>query len=126
MPEVNRDYLDEKLEEKWNKLLEIRGEIYKAIEQARADKSISHPLEARIEVSCGQGKVRPAEVHGKEHAFASDRFRIRVYQKVRITSLSKKRRGKKCERCWMHLDTVGKDHRHPTLCDRCAEVVNKI
>ena len=29
----------------------------------------------------------------------------------------------KCERCWIHRDTVGQDTTHPTLCARCAEVV---
>ena len=29
----------------------------------------------------------------------------------------------KCERCWIHRDSVGKDEAHPTLCHRCASVV---
>ena len=29
----------------------------------------------------------------------------------------------KCERCWIHRDTVGQDTDHPTLCSRCADVV---
>ena len=29
----------------------------------------------------------------------------------------------KCERCWIHRNTVGQDTDHPTLCARCAEVV---
>ena len=29
----------------------------------------------------------------------------------------------KCERCWIHRDTVGQDGDYPTLCARCAEVV---
>jgi len=31
--------------------------------------------------------------------------------------------GSKCERCWMISESVGKNEKHPTLCDRCAEVV---
>ena len=29
--------------------------------------------------------------------------------------------GDKCERCWMYSDTVGKNHEHPTLCNRCID-----
>ncbi len=29
----------------------------------------------------------------------------------------------KCERCWYRCSSVGKDHNHPTLCDRCSHVV---
>ena len=32
----------------------------------------------------------------------------------------------KCERCWIHRDTVGQDSEHPTLCHRCAEVVTSL
>ena len=31
--------------------------------------------------------------------------------------------GRKCERCWKVLPTVGSDPKHPTLCPRCARVV---
>ncbi|NJL16796.1 MAG: hypothetical protein HC938_05940 [Nitrospira sp.] len=30
----------------------------------------------------------------------------------------------KCERCWNYRDAVGKDHDHPTLCERCVEAVH--
>ncbi len=29
----------------------------------------------------------------------------------------------KCERCWYKCSSVGKDHNHPTICDRCSHVV---
>ena len=31
--------------------------------------------------------------------------------------------GEKCERCWTISETVGTSEKHPTLCKRCAEVV---
>ncbi len=34
--------------------------------------------------------------------------------------------GEKCERCWMYLDSVGKNAAHPTLCARCASVVDQL
>ena len=32
----------------------------------------------------------------------------------------------RCERCWRHKPTVGQQVGHPTLCDRCAEVVSEL
>jgi len=32
----------------------------------------------------------------------------------------------KCERCWNQRPSVGACAEHPTLCDRCVEVVNAI
>lgn len=33
--------------------------------------------------------------------------------------------GHKCERCWTYSETVGQDEKHPTLCARCASVVEE-
>jgi len=33
--------------------------------------------------------------------------------------------GDKCERCWMYVDSIGQDSKHPTLCARCAAVVGE-
>lgn len=125
MPETDKKYIDKELETKWDKLLTIRGEIYKAIEGARAEKSISHPLEARIEASFdgeeydllkGMEKQLPAILIVSEFSLVKGAKNITV----------KKAEGKKCERCWMHLKSVGKNSKHPTLCERCVSVVDKM
>ncbi|MCX5919689.1 MAG: isoleucine--tRNA ligase, partial [Deltaproteobacteria bacterium] len=43
-PEVEPRYLDENLETNWNRLLEIRGEVSKALEIARKEKLIGNSL----------------------------------------------------------------------------------
>jgi isoleucyl-tRNA synthetase len=35
-----------------------------------------------------------------------------------------KAEGLKCERCWKYDTEVGKDASHPTVCARCAAVLN--
>jgi isoleucyl-tRNA synthetase len=32
--------------------------------------------------------------------------------------------GAKCQRCWVYSTHVGEFPQHPTLCDRCNEVVS--
>ena len=34
--------------------------------------------------------------------------------------------GEKCERCWKVTPDLGSDAAHPTLCPRCAAVVNSL
>src|SRR5690606_34901724 len=36
-----------------------------------------------------------------------------------------KAEGETCERCWVVTPDVGKNDKHPTLCPRCADVVEK-
>ena len=125
MPAMDQKYIDKELEAKWDRLLEIRSEIYKAIESARAEKSINHPLEARIEIT----------VDGEDHKLLKDMEEqmpsILIVSEFSVNKggkniIVKKSEGKKCERCWMYLKSVGKNSKHPTLCERCVSVVDKM
>jgi isoleucyl-tRNA synthetase len=125
MPSMDPKYIDKALEAKWERLLKIRSEIYKVIESARAEKSISHPLEARVEIT----------IDGEDHKLLKD-MEIHLPSILIVSELSvnkgdrnivvKKAEGKKCERCWMYLKSVGKNSKHPTLCERCSDVVDKM
>lgn len=125
MPEVDHKYIDKELETKWDKILTIRGEIYKAIEGARAEKTISQPLEARVEASLdGEDYqlVKSVEKQMPSILIVSEFSLVKGGRNITI----KKAEGKKCERCWMHLKSVGKNDKHPTLCERCVPVVDKM
>jgi len=125
MPLVDPKSIDMALETKWDRLLELRSEIYKVIESARAEKLINHPLEARVEVT----------IDGDDHKLLKD-MEEQMQSILIVSELSvnkgdrniivKKAEGKKCERCWMYLSSVGKNSKHPTLCERCSGVVDKM
>jgi isoleucyl-tRNA synthetase len=125
MPEVNNKYLDIKLEEKWKRVLEIRQEVYKQIELLRAEKTIGHPLEARVEVTAdGADYDTLSSIERSLPAIhiVSEFIVKKGKMNIQVT----KAEGKKCERCWMYLDSVGKSDAHPTLCGRCEKVVLSI
>ncbi|HBT98929.1 MAG TPA: isoleucine--tRNA ligase, partial [Sulfurihydrogenibium sp.] len=48
MPVVNEKFIDKNLEETYEKLLEVRDDILKAIEEARKQDLVRHPYEARV------------------------------------------------------------------------------
>jgi isoleucyl-tRNA synthetase len=122
---------DPALSEPWQRLLDVRGEVMKALEAARADKRIGHPLDAAVTVSA------PGE-----HGEALDRYRsfLRAFFIVSAVSVAPAGTlegayesdlveglavrvdtapGDKCERCWVHDPSVGASDRHPTVCGRC-------
>jgi isoleucyl-tRNA synthetase len=135
-PEVNEKYLDTKLAEKWDRILALRSDVAKQLENARANKTIGHSLNAKITLFAD----------GEDYEFIKsiegDLVTIFIVSDAKIKKLSdasaeaqkgeempnvkvavEQAPGEKCERCWMYSEYVGKDEKHPTLCKRCAEVV---
>ncbi|OFW33313.1 MAG: isoleucine--tRNA ligase [Candidatus Aquicultor primus] len=135
-PVLNEDYLDAELAGRWDKILKIRGEASKALEEARNAKLIGNSLEARVELYVdGATKelleryesqlaqmfiVSSIDVHSLEAAPA-DAFKSDVIEALAIKVLPA--RGSKCERCWRYEDTVGDSSQHKGLCARCAGVL---
>ncbi|AHF07696.1 isoleucine--tRNA ligase [Desulfitobacterium metallireducens] len=139
MPTVKPEWMDEQLGAKWDQILSLRAEVTKALEKARQDKLINHPLTAQVDLYTPadlyeflQGVPnlaeifivsdvelhQPTEETPVEATVAEDIEGLRI----KVSSAA----GEKCERCWMYHTEVGKDEAHPTLCPRCASVVKGI
>ena len=127
-PTVNKEYENEELRTKWEKIVDIKEIVSKKLEEARAEKIIGHSLNAKV--------VLYAE--GNLYEFIKDN--LKLLQSVFITSgleVEENQRnaevklgvkveqaeGEKCERCWMYSTTVGDDKENPTICHRCSEVL---
>ncbi len=136
LPEVDPLLQDAPLAERWKNLLNVRGEISKAIEGARKEKLIGHSLDARVLVSLpeelrllpgdtadilrtilivSQVELVPAEVLSE--AFASAEIKG-----LRVGVL--KASGTKCPRCWIYSDEISPaEAEYPDICPRCYRVV---
>ncbi|MDF2928293.1 MAG: ileS, partial [Anaerospora sp.] len=129
-------YLDKQLEEKWNKLLSIRSELTKALEQARRTKVIGHSLDAAIVIYAS------GEIYEQLKALGEELATLLIVSKASVTQGDQQApdsayrsselplavvvtpaQGEKCERCWIYSDTIGTDTEHSTLCERCASVL---
>lgn len=133
------EFIDDKLEEKWSKLLLIRDEVLKALERARKEKFIGSSLEAGIGIYA-EGEVKNFIMENLELlkilAIASHIEIINehpkgdnVFQSADIAGLVvkvQKAPGEKCERCWTYWTTVGSNPDYPTLCDRCVGHLSEI
>jgi isoleucyl-tRNA synthetase len=124
---------DERLES-WERILQLREEVNKVIEPARAAKQIGQSLEADItlygdfgpEAVLGDVNVELAKVFIVSHVdfkpleeFPGAPLEIRGLGKVGI-SMSPAR-GHKCGRCWNYRQEVTEDGR---LCARCQSILD--
>jgi isoleucyl-tRNA synthetase len=136
MPEVVEDYLDLELEQKWERLLSVRGEVTKALEEARRDKLIGNSLEAVVDLYAGKELYAFLEPMSDSLAtlfivsdvtlatLGSEPASARKIESMPELAVAVRPAGTgKCERCWMYHEGVGADAGHPTLCPRCAGVI---
>ena len=121
----------------WDRLLAVRGEVLKALEPARAAKTISGGLEARVTLAAtgelldllrkysaylpalfivSQVEIAASPIQGTAPAATLEGLQIRIERAL----------GKKCERCWNYSTHVGESAEYPTLCERCLAALAEI
>ncbi len=124
--------------EKFKLLIEMRPYVLKALEDKRRDDEIGSSLQAKIIFKSASERdleylltlkdmlpslfiVSQVEV---EKAAAVQKGMSDTFSKTEVVIM--KADGEKCSRCWNFSTQVGKDGGHPTLCGRCAAVVETI
>jgi isoleucyl-tRNA synthetase len=144
-PAVNETWLDEGVERAWETLLRIRGEVAKALEQARAAKLIGAALDARVTLHATepdlQQVLRTTGIRGLKELLIVSQLEIVagptpdgvttgadrvVVRETAVPGLGVEVRhadGQKCARCWTWSAAVGQDAEHPGLCERCLPVI---
>ncbi len=138
LPEVNENFLDDELAGRWESILLLRGEVSKALEEARGQKIIGHALDAAVTLAISEefsALVKP-NTEELRAVFIVSRVDILAeeglsdaYQSTKIPGLAIRidpAPGPKCERCWIRDPSVGTDAIHKTICARCVEVLAKI
>lgn len=139
-PEVQREYLDEDLEARWDKLLQIREEVNRALEQARREQGLGNSLNALVHLYPEEelyAFLQPVEgelatifivsqvmVHSPAETVPEKAQAGVDVPQLRILVVPAP--GEKCERCWKVSETVGKDADHPGLCHQCVSALREI
>lgn len=129
-PEIEKKHIAPELEDKWDRVLTVRGAVSRALESARTSDIIGHSLEARVEVKISKDydhSLFTPEEWGM-FAIVSDFKWVEETGNLAITWQDEetgltvavdKAKGEKCPRCWKYSEDV--DARG--LCPRCAEVI---
>ncbi len=133
IPEAQGEY-DMDFMSRWDRIHEMREDVKKALEIARAEKVIGASLDAKVTLYAD----------GELYDFAQSAldmlktvFMVSDFELVKGTGgtftgdvegmsvTAEHAGGEKCARCWS-FGKVGADSEHPTICARCAAVVKTI
>ncbi|KQL54702.1 isoleucine--tRNA ligase [Heyndrickxia shackletonii] len=136
MPEPKELENAKELEGKWDKFLNLRDDVLKALEEARNEKVIGKSLSAKISLyvnkdtkelldSISENMKQLFIVSGYEVVGAYEEAPENAVKLEHAAIVVEKADGETCERCWVVTPNVGQDEKHPTLCLRCASVVEK-
>ncbi len=128
-PQANSVYIDEELAARWDRILDVRREVYKALEEARANGVITKPLDAMVTLTAPPNLYVFLKPYEDQLASLLIISQARLVESDRISGLQvsvEPAPGIKCERCWLVLPTVGDHPVHPSLCARCADVVTAL
>jgi isoleucyl-tRNA synthetase len=123
--------LDAAVRANWDRLLEVRTEVLRALEAARNSKTISAGLEAKVRISA-DGDLAP--LLAKYGASLPALFLVSQVEAERplgavpdaIAVSVEKADGAKCERCWNYSTHVGENAAQPTICERCTSALAEI
>jgi len=138
LPELDSALLDEDLAARWDFLLDIRGEVTKKLEAARAEKLIGHPLDASVNISAGGDAYETLQPYAEELRSLLIVSQATLTRDDDIKGGSENgglegvciqveaAPGEKCERCWVHDTTVGDNKEQPTICQRCQAALAQI
>ena len=138
MPDIDEKWQNSDLENKWDLLVLVRGEVTKALEEARTQKLIGHSLDAEA-ILCADGELyedlKPFEGMLKtvfiisaasliDRQQLTDEFNETGMEGLRVKVGPAP--GQKCERCWVHDLSVGNNAQMPNVCDRCQQALTRL
>ncbi len=134
-PDANEKWHDQNLGKRWDFLLAVRSEVTKALEIARGQKLIGHPLDAAVIISASESiydQIQPyaeslstlfivSEASLKKGELLEDAY---ISEELKGLSIRiEPAGGKKCERCWKHASDVGQSTAYETVCGRCRDAL---
>ncbi|MEI4831105.1 isoleucine--tRNA ligase [Bacillus sp. FJAT-53711] len=136
MPEAVEVEGAEELKVKWDAFMTLRDDVLKALEVARNEKVIGKSLNASITL------FPTVEMKQMLESISEDLKQLFIVSEYKLGGTMEEApadapkyehtavvvaqaTGETCERCWVVSETVGSNADHPTLCERCGEVVKE-
>jgi isoleucyl-tRNA synthetase len=119
------------LSQSWERLLEVRNEVLKTLEEARAARLIGAPLEAKVILEAAGDRLELLRRYAAQlpALFIVSEVDLQptpepgAEQALKVTV--ERTTATKCERCWKFTRDIGADPAWPTVCVPCAEAVRE-
>lgn len=119
-----KSWLDEGLNKRWEKILDLRSKVLKEIEINRENNFIGSSLEAEVILT----------LEGDNYIFFNNYLSSLkeifivssvIIEKGNFAIEVKKAQGEKCMRCWNWSDSVGVDVKYLGVCNKCLTVLKE-
>lgn len=128
-PETGANTFDDAF---WANILKVKHAVNNALEVARKDKLLGASLEAEVTLFAEPELKALLEKLGDELRFMLITSKATVadfteqgseteVKGLRVAVIASS--AAKCERCWHHSDSVGRNAQHADLCSRCVDNV---
>jgi len=135
-PQYKEEYIDEAIEDRMARVLEVREAVTKSLEEARTKKIIGHSLGASVTIYADPEWMSLLKSFTNlDKIFIVSRVELKDEDERSQGAISLEElpgiwvdvaaaQGEKCERCWIIEPSVGEHDGN--LCRRCSEVVVKL
>ncbi|MFD1735743.1 isoleucine--tRNA ligase [Bacillus salitolerans] len=135
MPEAKYPENAKEIEAKWDAFMSLRDDVLKALELARNEKVIGKSLTASITLYATEKTalllqsinedLKQLFIVSNVKVISSEEAPENAHKFEGLSIVVQSAEGETCERCWVVTTDVGAIAEHPTLCSRCATVINK-
>jgi len=133
-PPLQPELKDDRLVERWERIMKVRAEVSRALEQARVAKTIGHSLDAKVTMTAEEGQLSFLREYARDLAAIFivssvelvDEIGAEAYVAESVTGLRifvEAAPGEKCERCWCYSEELGSHGEHPAICPKCTAAV---
>lgn len=129
MPQGASFVASKEVEDKWDRIREIRGAVLKSLEEARQQGLIGAPLEAKIIFNSNDAETKaflketlplwPEVAIVSQTEISEEEGQEKLGVKVEHAE------GQKCPRCWQWRKDIGQNGKYSDLCGRCAKVLEE-
>lgn len=132
-PVVKEQFVNQEINDRWEKILSVRDLVTRAIETVRVEKIVGSSLETAVYITAPEEikAILKQNENDLSNLFITSQAFITEEKPEEILSVLEEGEykiyvtralGEKCERCWKYRE-LGTDSEHPTICSDCAEAV---
>ncbi|MBT9171411.1 MAG: Isoleucine--tRNA ligase [Actinobacteria bacterium] len=135
-PDPSEIPVEEEVERKFDEIMTARDEVFKRLEVLRGQKTIGDSLRARVRLFTDDENLYSHLMENRkslEELYMVSEIEVERELSGREPTISLRMgrmalevepaAGKKCERCWKYLPSVGSNIKHPQVCAGCLEIL---